>query len=437
MALDDKAKQVYAMFSPFPLTVEQNNLYVDLDKVRGQADIINRLSQRIRLSPDKATCQVLAGHSGCGKSTELMRLQATLESIEPKYFVVFCDIYPTLDLNDVDFPDLLLELVRQIGDTLRTRVGVDLKPSYPKECVERIKKFLQSEVELQSIEVGTDLAKIMGTIRNSPDARHKIREALEPHTDSLLRAANDVIGQAVLELAKKGYSGLALLVDNLDKMPIRLKENSNCDTAEYLFINRSAQMTALECHVVYTIPLSLAYSHQEQFIKIRYGGHLPLVPATKIAEPPPMSGPFDDGIAKFKEIVRKRLEQAGVSEAEAFPDAGVFNELIRLSGGQPTELMTIMREAIISEGLPITNSALDRARREGRREYSRILLAEHMGIIQEIAKKGNFERKAENEELFRQLLNSRAVLQYVNDSEWYGLNPMVADLITEKKGSSK
>ena len=437
MAIDEKAKRMYAIFSPSPLSVEQNNLYVDLDEVRGEADIVQRLSRVITLSPDKSTCQVLAGHKGCGKSTELMRLQAALESDSPNYFVVFCDVYPTLDLNDVDFPDLLIELVRQVAEQLRNRAGVELKPSYPKECIERIKKFLQSDVELQSVEVGTDLAKITGMIKNSPDARRKVREALEPHTDSLLRAANDVIGQAALQLVKQGYAGIVLLVDNLDKMPIRPKENSNCDTAEYLFINRSAQMTALECHVVYTIPLSLAYSHQEQFIKTQYGGHLPLVPATKITSPPPASAQFDAGIEKFREIVRKRLDQAEVSMAEAFKGERVLTELIMLSGGQPTELMTIVREGIISSGLPITSAALDRARKEGQREYARILLAEHLDIIGEIAKQGAYERKAETEEAFRQLLNSRAVLQYVNDSEWYGLNPMVAELIAAREAGPR
>lgn len=435
MTLNDKIRQVYKVFSPSPLTVEQNNLYVDLDEVRGDADIVNRISSKIRLSTERWTSQVLAGHNGCGKSTELMRIRAELEHGDPKYFVVFCDVYENLDLNDVDFPDLLLDLVRQIADALRTEAEIELKPSYPKEVVERIKKFLQSEVDVEFIEIGSDLAKITGTIKNSPDMRQKVREALEPHTDSLLHAANDVIGKAVSQLSKKGYAGIVLLVDNLDKMPIRPKENSSCDTAEYLFINRAAQMTALQCHVVYTIPLSLAYSHQEQVIKNQYGGHLPLVPATKVVFPPPKSEPCKEGIEKFRNIVCKRLEQAGVSFEDAFEHEDVLTELIALSGGQPTELMTIVREAMVSGGLPITADALNRAKKEGQREYSRILLAEHLEIIEEVAQEGKYARKLETEEAFRQLLNSRAILQYVNDKEWYGLNPMVKELMSGRKPS--
>lgn len=425
MALDDKIRAVYKVFSPSPLTVDQNDLYVDLDDVRGDADIVKRISSVIRLSNESHTSQVLAGHNGCGKSTELMRIRAELENGDPKYFVVFCDVFENLDLNDVDFPDLLLDLVRQIADALRKGAGIELKPSYLKEVVERINKALHCEIAVESVEIGSALAKITGTIKNSPDMRQKVREALEPFTDTFLTAANDVIGAAISKLSKKGYAGIVLLVDNLDKMPVRPKENSNCDTAEYLFINRAAQMTALQCHVVYTIPLTLAYSHQEQFIKNQYGGHLPLVPATKIVGQPPTSVPCKEGVAKFREIVRKRLKQAGVSVEEAFEHEDVLIELIALSGGQPTELMTIVREAMVSGGLPITKDALHRAKKEGQREYSRILLAEHIEIIKEVAKNGQYARKSDTEEAFRQLLNSRAILQYVNDTEWYGLNPMV------------
>jgi hypothetical protein len=439
VALDDKIREVYKVFSPSPLTVDQKDLYVNLDDVRGDADIVKRLSSVIRLSTESFSSQVLAGHNGCGKSTELMRIRADLELGDPKYFVVFCDVFENLDLNDVDFPDLLLDLVRQIADALRSRAGIELKPSYPREVVERLNKLLHSEVGVESVEIGSDLAKITGTIKNSPDMRQKVREALEPFTDTLLSAANDVIGAAVSQLSKQGYAGIVLLVDNLDKMPVRPKENSNCDTAEYLFINRAAQMTALNCHVIYTIPLSLAYSHQEQVIKNRYGGHLPLVPATKVVFPPPESGPCRSGVAKFREIVRKRLQQAGMSVEETFgsDSEGILGELIALSGGQPTELMTIVREALVSGGLPITAEALYRAKKEGQREYSRILLAEHIEIIEEVARDGEYARKSDTEEAFRQLLNSRAILQYVNDKEWYGLNPMVKELMASRRPGEK
>jgi hypothetical protein len=91
--------------------------------------------------------------------------------------------------------------------------------------------------------------------------------------------------------------------------------------------------------------------------------------------------------------------------------------------------MTLVREAIISHELPIDRAALARAKTEGQREFGRQLLAEHWPIIEEVRKSGAFgSRTQTNDSAFRELLDSRAVLQYDNGEEWYALNPMVADL---------
>ena len=62
------------------------------------------------------------------------------------------------------------------------------------------------------------------------------------------------------------------------------------------------------------------------------------------------------------------------------------------------------------------------------REYARQLRLEHWPILEEIRRHGTFALTKEDEALFRELLASRAILQYVNKQEWYGLNPMVTAL---------
>ena len=93
-------------------------------------------------------------------------------------------------------------------------------------------------------------------------------------------------------------------------------------TDEYLFVNRATQLTGFLCHVVYTIPLSLAYSHHEQTIKNYYGGHVPVVPMTKVSPPPPDVKPFARGIEKFREIVVRRLSKAEASVSGVFSKRG-------------------------------------------------------------------------------------------------------------------
>ena len=76
--MTDLLKKIYSVFDPAPLLPDQDNLYVSLDEARGSTGLVNELSKHILLS-QKPTCQLLSGHIGSGKSTELRRLQRELD----------------------------------------------------------------------------------------------------------------------------------------------------------------------------------------------------------------------------------------------------------------------------------------------------------------------------------------------------------------------
>jgi hypothetical protein len=424
----DLTQSLYQAFSPEPLTPDQVSLYVDLNKARGRMDVVQRLSSRIRLS-NQPVSQVLAGHKGSGKSTELMRLQAELQRDDngKRYFTVLIKAEADIDKNDVDFPDVLIALIRQLATQLRERESIQLKPGYFSDRWERIKGLLGSEVDFGSMSLDAGMLKISSTIKSSPDAREKIRALLEPDTNNWLMAANEVIQQANAELAKKGYDGLVALVDDLDKMIIRPKADAGCSTAEYLFVHRAAQLTAFACHTVYTLPLSLAYSHHEQTIKSNFGA-VPVVPMVKISTPPPKSKSNSTGISSLRDVVKLRCEAAGAEIGQLFNNDRTQTEIIKLSGGQPSELMAIIQDAILASDLPIGAESLARVRRERERSYARTLRRGHWPILEEVRETGWYQRSDETENLFRELIDSRAILQYVNDREWYALNPMVANL---------
>jgi hypothetical protein len=428
--MGDTLQAIYSVFDPAPLRDEQQDLFVDLDPVRGGWGIVGRMAQKIRLA-EGPTCQVLTGHRGSGKSTELWRLRRELEDPGEgagRMFVVQVQADNDLDRNDIDFPDVLIAIVRQVAEQLRARAGIDLKPGYFKDRWQRLKDLLGTDISFDSIDLDTGMATLSATIKNSPEARARVREALEPDTNNWLHAANDVIGEAVLRLREKGYRGLVVMVDDLDKMITRPHESAGCNTTEYLFVHRSAQLAAFHCHLIYTLPIELAYSHHEPTIRRLYGGHLPVVPMTKLSTPPPRPRPYRPGIEKFRGLIRARLAHAGVAEGALFRTDRVRDDLIRLTGGQPTELMTLIREALVTEGLPVGTAGLRRSRTEAMRSYRRQLRADHWPMLDEVRRTGQVVRTLDNETAFRELLESRALLLYVNKQEWYALNPAVADL---------
>ncbi len=428
--MSDRIEHVYRAFDPGPLPAEAGDLYVDLDDVRGEAGLVDRLAQRIRLA-DGVTCQLLAGHHGSGKSTELKRLQRELQAGEKRYFVVFCDAGSDLDLNDVDFPEVLIAVVHQLAQQLEDRAEIKLQAGYFKQRWEALKGLLGG-LDFSEVELSLGMLKIAGAIKGSPDARAKIREALEPDTGNLLHAANDVIGEAKLELRKQRYSDLVILVDDLDKIVLRPHGVAGCSTSEYLFIHRHAQLSAFQCHMVYSMPLALAYSAQEPKIASLYGRRVPIIPMTKLTQRPPSKGTCKPGIERFRDIIATRLKSAGVDDETVFESSKLRDRLIRLSGGQPRELMILLREAIIGGGLPIGATAIDRAEREGRRAYARQLHDEHWKMIRQVRKDGKLRRTRDNEELIWELLDSRAILQYLNTEEWYGVNPVAREATRRK-----
>lgn len=416
-------KRIYQVFDPAPLTEDETDLYVDLDKVRGSSGLVNKLAQTIRLS-GKPTCQLLAGHRGSGKSTELQRLQGKLESGPEKFFTVFCEILEDIEPNDVDFPDVLIAIIRQMADQFHKRLKISLKPGYFKQRWEEIKNLLGSDVDFNTVELGVGLANFSAAIKSSPNTRLEIRKNLEPRTNSWIDAANDVISEAALNLSKKNYVGLAIIVDGLDKMTLRPHPKVGCSTAEYLFAERHAQLTAFNCHLIYTMPIALAYSCRERDIANLYGcAAPPVVPMTMIFDATGRKNKA--GFDKFRELIRRRLKKAGAKDNDVFDNNSTRDKIIEYSGGQPRELITLIRDSIIEAELPITLSAIEKVARKARHAYARQLRQEHWAIIEQVRRDHALRRKEENDLLYMELLDNRAILQYENGGEWYGLNPLL------------
>lgn len=422
--MSDLIKKVYQVFDPAPLTEDVKELYVNLDEVRGSSGFVSELANKIILS-EKLTCQLVTGHRGSGKTTELRKLQYELENSREKLFVVFCEIDKDVDRNDIDFPDVLIAIVRQMATQLNDRLKIELKPGYFKQRWDELNKLLSSKVTIEKVDLQTGLLKFSAAIKSSPDTRMEIRKHLEPTTNSWIDAANDVIGEAILELAKKGYNGLVIIVDDLDKMVLRPCPGADYSTGEHLFVNRESQLSAFMCHLIYTMPIALAYSCQERKIANLYSlPHIPIVPMTKIKTEKGEN--HRPGFERFEELIDKRLTKADAKKEEVFDD-DVCGELIELSGGQPRELMNLIRESIAGGDLPISSSSVERAIRKIQHAYARQLQREHWDIIELVKKSHSFERTEKDDKYWMELLDSRAVLQYVNDKEWYSLNPLVPD----------
>jgi len=180
------------------------------------------------------------------------------------------------------FPDLLLAMIRQVGQALREREDINLQPTRLARFVDDSKDLLGSEVVFEKVEMDAKIAKFTAAIKSSPNARADIRKALEPRVSTLIQAANDLLDEAVTRLKAIGYRDLVLIVDNLDRIVLRDIPGSQFNTHEQLFINRGTQLAEIRCHVVYTVPISLIFSPKAAALRNIFSVNSFVLPMVKV-----------------------------------------------------------------------------------------------------------------------------------------------------------
>ncbi len=419
--LDPVTQALRAAFEPHPITPsEQPELRVELDVERSAEDgIAIDIVRKVQYAK-RPTHHVVAGHRGSGKSTELLRAKDLLEYGDPRCFTVYADLSRDVDYNDVDLLDVIVAMARHLATDVRERLGIELGGGFFRDRAAALWKVLTSEIIPEKIEISALAAKLSVAIKASPTARADLRKAFEPDAGNWLKALNDVIEEALPKVVAKGYQNLCLIVDDLDKLSRVQHATAGCPISENLFVNRAPQLTQLACHVVYSVPLELAMSHHAPALQSSYGGRVPIIPMVKVLDQPPSTTRHATGIASLREVVRCRCEHAGVTVAELC-EPSIVDDLILLSGGQPAELMTLVSDCVLRRR-PFNADVLERFRVRGTREYQ-FLRRDHWAVLDAVRQNGLLDRTVENEEAIRELLQSRALLQYQNGEVWYRPNP--------------
>lgn len=420
----DSEQRFYEAFDPDAPTPERfADVYVSLDEARG-GEVTGQIIRELRrANPARPVCRLIAGHKGCGKTVELMHMARELEK-DGAFTVFHWLAESTIDLAGVDFPDLALGLVSGLSRWLKDTYGIQLKPGYFSTLGVRLKDYLQSEVTIDDLDLASGMAKITAHIKQSPTVRAKVRAALDPDSDSLLEAINAVIGEAKEELQRLGRpANLVILVDDLDKGGWDRHPTAGMTTGEFLFDKRHLQLRGLNCHVVYVLPLDLAYGRIAGTLQNRYGD-IPLIPMVEVRTRPPAMKPHEPGIQGLRKLVSRRLKMADLQPEAAFA-AGTEETLIRDSGGEPRQLMHLLRAALNYGRLPIDQAAVQQAIESARKTLRRPMGSEDWRIVKDVGQTGLLPKDAASEERIRTLIINRQILQYSNGEEWFAPSPLL------------
>ena len=427
-------KKLYTAFDPFRPLPANDPAWVDCAAVRGEEDILAGLGLEIARS-EKVTCQLYAGHRGAGKSTELLRLQDHLQG-QGFRVVYFAADDGDLEPENTQYSDILLACARQLISKLRSQSGQDDKF---REWVDRLLRDLRdlgvTELSLDELSYETPetpLGKISATIKTNVSKQQVIRRQVEQQAESLIDILNEFIGSA---LGDRKPQDLVLIVDNLDRIIERYEGENQPSNYEQIFVNHSDQLRALNCHVIYTVPISLAYSVHLTAMEERYKP-VEVLPMIMLKTP---EGEISEiGMAKLKELIRQRFRFAHMErELEAaFESIEALNKLCEMSGGNIRDLMHLMKAALQhTRKLPISTRSVQRAISELRDTYRKVIDGHEWEALVRVSQD---KLITENSDQFRRLLFRRCILEYryvdgEGGVQWHDAHPLLWGLDSFKQ----
>jgi hypothetical protein len=437
---EDVLKKIYNACDPnSPASAEY---YFDCSEARGGTALPQVVQRHLRRADDY-TCFLLSGHIGCGKSSELAKLERMLtEAHQPLncYFPVLVNVSEYLDDYDVTPTDILLAIVSELADALRTRLNVELRENYFTKRLNEIKNLLLSDVEDKEAELSLGFVKVkVQRLKKDPTARQKVREILEPKMSTMLEEINLIFDEARLEIRKhrlanapQPCSDLVIILDNLEKIRKIGKEEEGLASHRELFLERYTQLTGMRAHFIYTVPLRLVRSADGPQLQQRYG-EVFVLPMIKVIERDTRNS-YQPGIESVRAILQKRLGDVKLDDAFT---AEALDFLLKYSGGHVRNLMNFVQNAsVYTDVLPIPLSAVQQAIRQTVNMYSTAIPETHWAKLAQLDLSAD-QHIPNGDGDYLKMLENLSIMEYINGGDedpfselepWYAVNPIVREL---------
>ena len=414
--------------------------YVDCREVRGEEGLlVTKIDEAILkacMAGSKPKTYLFSGHNGSGKSTELKSLEKALN--EKKLFTIKIDAQEALDLEDPNYIDILFSIASEIERRMREE-----KMPLPKALMDNIKNWFNEVIYEKTSDKGTSaeikagveggagipligklLAQLMGQLKYSSNERKTIRGKIEPSVSQLMGFINNMVTGAETILKKKGYLGMVIVYDNLEKMKLAYpgggESTGGRSTHETIFIDNSHHLAGIRCHKLYTVPLSLLYSiNHTRLVQLYDDAYvLPMIKVCRTRS----RDDFKEGIDALLQVARKRLDIN-----EVFSDIDLVRKIALFSGGNVREFIRILRylvEAALPEDLPLIEKDVRFTFRRIIRDYEIAPSDADFNLLAKVYT--TFE--ISNDPAHLRMLYNHFIFAYVNKETWYDVHPALQEV---------
>lgn len=444
--MDDITK-VYRSCDPDEALEPGDPRYVPLAEARGDLGPAgggwrSRVAQDIRRSGTTETF-LISGFLGDGKTTELRRLRQDLTQGDPRMAVVYVDVGQYLNIEDYSITDVLLAIITQASAQLREEpYGIKLEPSYLRRRLVGLKDTLFSDIQLQSLSLespDTPFGKLGAIVsfaaRGNKKVRQQLWDALAGEGTTLVTEFRRLLDEnARPALKKKGYRDIVIIVDYLEKLVLRPGLSpGQPNSHELLFLHNAPVLTAIGTHLVLTLPITMAFSARQERLTQIYGREPMVTPCLPVLQFFPARR-RNRATKTLVTMLRGRFKHAPEGEVpfdSAFNPPELAEELVRLSGGHPRNLLILFRQCCsFCDSLPITKEAVKAATASEVRSCSRKVKESWYPKLAKVHK----THRIENDEEYLEMLLDLCVLMYADTEQLYGVDPPICKLSKFKDG---
>ncbi|MEY2914599.1 MAG: hypothetical protein RLZZ184_3908 [Cyanobacteriota bacterium] len=405
---------------------EISKYYVDLSAVR-KSSAVEGVSTILDFQESGDYTTILfTGHQGSGKSTELKKIQSQWEQ---NYHVIYLEVNQETDINDANYTDLYLIVIKQVEFTLR-KLGLKFDQkllnsfeNWFKEITEENEESVEKSVSVESeasLQNGPPfiaklMVKLLAQIKGSDKQKTTIRQTLEKDISRLKADINLLLDDAYGKLRKKypNYKGLLIIFDNLDRTPPQV--------ANHLFFEYATQLQELHCTIIYTVPISVLCSPKNPLAQ--FNGNPHIVSMVNIYQ-------FDRngrdlnynqiGLDAIASLIEKRVDVDAV-----FNSRQELLELAQASGGHVRQLMQMMRSACLTASTKkhpkILAEDVTYAIKQQQFSFERFIPNDHYQLLAQVYLNKDVS-KDDNGQL---MLFNTSVLEYNGDNRWNYPNPVV------------
>lgn len=399
----DEKNEFYTDFSGFRKGFNERKIFKYLN-INPTTKECNKISQTLKL--------FLSGHRGTGKTTELLKLKNEIDETTC-FFTVFCDLSDEeLDVNNIDFIDIVILILEKLIETLKER-NIDIPKANIKSFYEwydqRITEINSQTDESASIEVegkvGIDLfslfslvTKTKAKLSGSNNTKESIRTVFKNKFSDFSLKFNEFILDIEDYLQKNEISkDLLFIIDGFEKI-------GSFEDRYKILIKNSNRFIEIKANMIITLPIELLSNLQE--LK-QYANHISF----------PLITLDNNSKERFKEFIYKRIDK------NLFENEEIVEKIIDYGAGSPRETLKIISSAYIEANDEIIDlKSVQDAQKSISEELMKYLDEKEILLLKQVYN----ENKIPFSDELAKLLIKKVLLDYEDGLE-REINPILLD----------